>query len=137
MTSSLPERIVRPALVLMGVFTAIPVMALIDPGQLESYGVTDPGPVLLTLLQHRGIFQLLLGAALVWAAFRPDVRAPIAVAAIVSKGGALALTLSRPEALENSSAVAMVFDPICLLLLGVMLADILLGTRRNRPQVAA
>jgi hypothetical protein len=53
------ESIIRSALILMGVFTAVPVHSLVEPGQLEAYGVADPDPIVLTLLQHRGVFQLL------------------------------------------------------------------------------
>jgi hypothetical protein len=116
--------VVRSGLVIMGVLTAMPVLSLIDPAQLESYGVVDPDPTVLTLLQHRGVFQLLLGAALVWSAFRPNVRVPVAIGAILSKGIALGLTVSRPSVLEEASTVAMVFDPICLVLLTALLADI-------------
>lgn len=84
----------------------------------------------VALLQHRGIFQLLLGAALVWAALRPDIRVPVAIAAIVSKGVALALTVSRPDVLAESRAVAMVFDPICLVLLTALLIHT--GVRARR-----
>lgn len=131
------EGIIRTALVSMGVLTAFPVLALVDPTQLESYGVSDPDPIVLTLLQHRGVFQLLLGAALVWAAFRPGVRVPVAVGAITSKGAALALTASRPEVLAESSPVAMVFDPVCLVLLTALLVDTAVGRRRAARAGAA
>lgn len=137
MPSSTRERTIRAALVVMGVFTAIPVQSLVNPSQLESYGVIDPDPIVLTLLQHRGIFQLLLGAALVWAALRADVRVPVAIAAIVSKGVALALTVSRPEVLEESSAVAMVFDPICIVLLTALLIDTGVRSRGHRAEPVA
>ncbi|ADB31042.1 conserved hypothetical protein [Kribbella flavida DSM 17836] len=125
----IPERVIRVTLLLMGVLTATPALALVDPGQLASYGVSDPDPVVLTLLQHRGIFQLLLGAALVWAAFRADVRVPVAIAAVVSKGGALMLTLFRPDVRAEASAVAMVFDPICIVLLTALLVHVAVRTR--------
>ncbi len=73
MPSRIRETIIRAVLILMGVLTATPVLSLVNPSQLEAYGVIDPDPIVLTLLQHRGIFQLLLGAALVWAALRPDI----------------------------------------------------------------
>lgn len=130
MPGRIRETIIRAVLILMGVLTATPVLSLVNPSQLEAYGVIDPDPIVLTLLQHRGIFQLLLGAALVWAALRPDIRVPVAIAAIVSKGVALALTVSRPDVLAESSAVAMVFDPICLVLLTALLIDT--GVRARR-----
>lgn len=116
-------------LLVMGVLTATPVQALVDPSQLQAYGVSDPAPAELTLLQHRAVYQLLLGAALVWAALRPDVRVPVAVAAMLSKGIALAMTVSRPEVLATANPVALVFDPLCLLVLGGYLVH---RARRSR-----
>ncbi|MGW2092140.1 hypothetical protein [Promicromonospora sukumoe] len=129
--TSIREGITRTALVAMGVLTAFPVLSLVNPAQLESYGVVDPDPIVLTLLQHRGVFQLLLGAALVWAAFRPGVRVPVALAAIVSKGVALGLTVSRPDVLAEASTTVLVFDPVCLVLLTALLADVAVGRRRR------
>lgn len=130
MTLTRKEIAVRSALIFMGVFTAMPVLALVNPGQLASYGVIDPDPIVLTLLQHRGVLQLALGASLVYAAFKPNIRVAVALAAIVTKGGALLLTASRPEVLAEASQVMLVFDPLCILLLGAILVDI----ARNRSR---
>lgn len=137
MSSRSLEVVVRSTLVLMGVLTTFPVLSLVDPTQLASYGVVDPDPIVLTLLQHRGIFQLLLGGALVWSALRPDVRVPVALATITSKAGALLLTVSRPEVLAEASTVAMIFDPICIGLLGAMLVGIAVRARRSRSRMIA
>lgn len=137
MPNRVREWMVRIVLITIGVLTATPVLSLVSPAQLESYGVVDPDVIVLTLLQHRGVLQLLLGAALVWAAFRPDVRVAVAIAAVVSKGAFLALILSRPEARAESSAVAMVFDPISIVLLGVLLIDIGVRARRRRTEPVA
>ena len=123
------EAATRGALVVMGLFTAVPVMALFQPEQLESYGIVDPEPMVLTLLQHRGVFQLLAGAALVWAAFRRDVRLPIAAGVILSKGVALALTFSRPEAQEQANSFIQGFDLACIAVLVVIIATSVAGSR--------
>ncbi len=124
MSLTAKEIAIRSAFVLMGVLTATPVLALINPAQLESYGVLNPGAVELSLLQHRGLLQFALGASLVYAAFRPDVRVAVALAAIVTKGGFLLLTFTRPEVLAKGSMVAMVFDPLCIVLLTAILVDV-------------
>lgn len=124
---------VRVVLIVMGVLTATPVLAVIDPGRLGSYGVVDPDLVVLTLLQHRGVLQLALGAALVWAAVRPDVRVPIAAAAITTKGVGLALTLSRPEVAAVASPVPLVFDAVSIVVLSALVVD---AIRRRRVQAA-
>lgn len=123
------EIAVRSAFIFMGVFTTTPVLAVLNPAQLESYGVIDPNSIVLTLLQHRGLLQFVLGAALVYAAFKPDIRVAVALASIFTKGGNLLLTYLRPEVFAEASTVAMVFDPLCIVLLVAILVDI--GRRRG------
>lgn len=130
MRSRASEFAVRVALVVMGVFTAVPALALVQPDQLESsYGVTDPDPMLLTLLQHRGMLQLLAGAALIWAAARPGVRIPVALGLVVAKTTALALTASRPEAQDRASAFIQGFDVVCVVALLWIIAATLRSAR--------
>lgn len=133
MSLTAKEIAIRSAFILMGVLTATPVLALINPAQLESYGVANPGAVELSLLQHRGLLQFALGASLVYAAVRPDVRVAVAIAAIVTKGGFLLLTLMRPDVLAKANMVAMIFDPLCILLLTATLVDIF---RKQSPNAA-
>jgi hypothetical protein len=126
------ELAIRISLVVMGVFTALPVLALVQPGQLESsYGVTDPDPMVLTLLQHRGMLQLLAGAALVWAAVRPAVRVPISLGVVAAKTTALALTVIRPDAQAQASAVIQGFDIACV----IALLAIAVASRSRRPSI--
>ncbi|RWI50263.1 MAG: hypothetical protein EOR16_30720 [Mesorhizobium sp.] len=124
------EIAIRSALIFMGVFTTTPALAVINPAQLESYGVIDPNSIVLTLLQHRGLLQFALGASLVYAAFKPDIRVAAALAAIFTKGGGLLITYSRPEVFAEASQVAMVFDPLCIVLLAAILVDIALQRGR-------
>jgi hypothetical protein len=134
MRSRAAEIAARVSLVAMGVFTAVPALALVRPDQLESsYGVTDPDPMLLTLLQHRGMLQLLAGAALIWAAVRPGVRIPVAVGLVVAKTTALLLTATRPEAQAQASAFIQGFDVVCV----VVLLAIIAGTLRSSHVAAS
>lgn len=127
----------RTSLVVMGVFTALPALALVRPDQLESsYGVTDPDPMLLTLLQHRGMLQLLAGAALVWAAARPGVRIPVAAGVAVAKTTALVLTATRPEAQAQASQVIQGFDVVCVIALLVIIAGTLRSGAASRAATA-
>lgn len=72
----------------MGVLTATPVLSVVDSGQLASYGVRTPDPVVTAVLQHRGVLQLALGTAIAWAALDRRIRVPILFAATATKGGA-------------------------------------------------
>jgi membrane glycosyltransferase len=129
------EPAIRIALIATGVFTAVPVLAVIDPSQLASYGVTEPEPMELTLLQHRAVFQLLAGTALVWAAFRRDVRVPVALAVIVSKGSALLLTVTRPEAQALANPAIQLFDLACVVILSWLVVSTLV--RRSAARTRA
>lgn len=125
------EIAIRSALIVMGVLTATPALSLVNPAQLESYGVVNPNSIVLTLLQHRGLLQFALGASLVYAAVKPDIRVAAAIASIFTKGGGLLITYSRPEVFAEASEVAMVFDPLCIVLLTAILVDIALQRWRT------
>jgi hypothetical protein len=125
------EALTRVALIAIGTFTAFPVLSVFQPAQLEStYGVADLEPMALTLLQHRGVLQLLAGMAMVWAAFRPEVRMPVAAAVIVAKGSALALTVTRPEAQAMANPAIQLFDLASIAILAVIAIRSLRAERR-------
>lgn len=143
--SVLPPRTVRPrsarewavlaTLVVVGALTTTPALALLDPAQLAGYGVTDPDIVELTLLQHRGALQLALGAAIVWAAVDRRVRVPVLLAATVTKGTGVALTLTRPEVFAAAPGnVGLYFDLVCLVVLPSVAVRTLAGARRERAR---
>jgi hypothetical protein len=112
------EPVVRTGLVLIGLITTGPVLALVDPGTLEwGYGIGDVEGMTLALLQHRGMLQLLLGAALVWAAFFRPARLAAALAAITGKTTFLALILPDPVLRTDLALFSAVFDLTCVVLL--------------------
>lgn len=111
--------------------TASPFLAVLDPAVLAtSYGVSDPTPAELVLLQHRGVLQLLVGSALIWAAFVPAVRIPAAAATIVSKGMAVFLFVSTPGSIQGELDRNLTFDVISSILLLGVIADTLVRRRR-------
>lgn len=114
-------RLVRVALVVMGVVTATPALALVDVYALEwTYGLTDTDPMTTALLQHRGMLQLLLGAALVWAAFFPAARIGVALGAIAGKATFLALLLPDPMLRGDVATFSIVFDVACVVFLAAL-----------------
>ncbi|KAA9154808.1 hypothetical protein FPZ12_031090 [Amycolatopsis acidicola] len=129
MTALRGENLPRALLVLLGVLTMLPVLALADASVLEtSYGVTDPEPMTLALLQHRGMLQLLLGAMIVWAAFHRPARVPAAIAAVLGKGTFLALILSDVDLRAEVPWYTVVFDALCI----VVLTTVAIVDGRNR-----
>lgn len=110
--------VLTSALVSIGVLTMTPALALVDPAALGSYGVVDPAPPTLSLLQHRGVLQLALGAAIVWAAFDARVRVAILLGATLTKSAGVLLTVTRPEVYAVASGnVGLWFDLVCLVVL--------------------
>lgn len=128
------EPTIRIALILMGAITATPALALIDTYALEvTYQVTGAGPMEVALLQHRGMLQLVLGAALVWAAFFPPARIAASAAAITTKATFLALILPDPELRGDLALFSTVFDLTCIVVLTGLIAHRLAGRRRQAP----
>lgn len=98
--------------------TATPVLSVVDSGQLASYGVRTPDPVVTAVLQHRGVLQLALGTAIAWAGIDRRVRVPILFAATATKGGSVLLTPIRPEVRAAAPrTIGTWFDRVCLGLL--------------------
>ncbi|MEV8635069.1 hypothetical protein AB0395_25770 [Streptosporangium sp. NPDC051023] len=120
-STSRGETAVRAAFTVTGLITTLPILALVNTAMLEmNYGVSDPGPMVLALLQHRGVLQLLLGAALIWAAFFPPVRLAAAPAAILAKSAFLGLILPNAAARPDLSTLSIVFDLSCIVVLALV-----------------
>lgn len=136
--SSVPRReiTIRVVLAVMGVITTAPALALVDVGALETgYGVSNPEPMTLALLQHRGIMQLVLGAALVWAAFFPPARLAAALGAITTKSTFLSLVL--PDAtLRSEVRPAIVFDATCIVVLAALAVHQVHAMRARQARLA-
>ncbi|GAA2083370.1 hypothetical protein GCM10009780_21990 [Actinomadura alba] len=120
----------------LGVITATPALAVGWQGALEfGYGLGDePDPMVLALLQHRGVLQGALGSALIWAAYRPAVRVPVAVTAIITKSSFIALMFSLPDSSWRDAASGVLFDVVTIALLAFIAVR---QVRAGRTVVAA
>ena len=79
------NRIAMACLTLAGIIHILPLAGALGAGQLSRlYGVAVEDPNLGILLQHRAVLFGLLGALLVAAAFRPELRAVALIAGLVS-----------------------------------------------------
>lgn len=122
MTSPRPVRPIDTGLTALlwaiGIMTAVPALALVAPGILEtSYSVTTSDPTIVTLLRHRGALQGLLGAAIIWSALVPPVRPVICLGAAASKLTGLALVLPDPVTRSAVSGAILAFDAVSIVLL--------------------
>ena len=79
------NRITIACLALAGIIHLFPLPGVLGAGQLTRlYGVSADDPNLGILLRHRAVLFGLLGALLIAAAFRPDLRAVALIAGLVS-----------------------------------------------------
>lgn len=125
----------RVLLTIIGVITATPAFALFSPGLLESsYGLADPDQMTTALLQHRGVLQAALGAAIIWGAFFLPALVPAAATAIVTKTTFLALTVVDAGMRADMNFISLVFDPLAIVILSVV---IVLHIRETRPTATA
>ena len=74
-------------LVATGLYTAVAVLQLFAPRTSLAviFGIQTDDRFTLLLARHWGLLAALVGGLLVYAAFHPEVRAPVVVVAIVEK----------------------------------------------------
>lgn len=79
------SRLVTAALIVAGLIHLVPVTGVAGAERLAAlYGFPMADPNLLILMRHRAVLFGLLGAFLVYAAFRPALQPPAFVAGFVS-----------------------------------------------------
>lgn len=89
------NRITIACLALAGIIHLLPLPGVLGAGQLRRlYGVAADDPNLAILLQHRAVLFGLLGALLVVAAFRPQLRTVALIMGLASAVSFLVITWS-------------------------------------------
>lgn len=79
-------------LLVVGLINLAPVAGVLSAGRLQSlYGLDFTDPDLVLMMRHRALLFGLLGAFIVFAAFRPALQPLAMVAALVSMAGFLVL----------------------------------------------
>ncbi|APW42615.1 hypothetical protein [Rhodoferax saidenbachensis] len=113
-----------------GVLTCTMVYAAIDPqGALRNtFGATLEGPLANIVVRNWGALITLVGALLIYGAYRPASRALVLTIAVVSKLIFIVLVLVYGQAYLGKAGVAVVFD-----LLVVALFVVHLGQLRSGP----
>ena len=87
--------IIAACLTLAGIIHLLPLPGVLGAGRLTRlYGVAADDPNLGILLQHRAVLFGLLGALLVAAAFRPELRAIALIAGLLSTVSVLVIAWS-------------------------------------------
>jgi hypothetical protein len=123
--------VVSTSLLVAGIIHLIPLIGIVGPGKLEAlYGLDFTDPNLSILMQHRAALIGMLGAFLVYAAFRPALQALALVTGLSSVVSFLFLAMSYGDYNPLIGKV-VVADIVALvvLLVGVMAY---IGRRRRR-----
>jgi len=105
-------------LVIAGVIHLLPLAGVLGGSHLYSlYGVKIEDPNLLILMRHRAVLFALLGALLVYAAFKPSFHAVAILGGLVSATAFLWLAMITSE--YNSSMTKVLYADViaivCLL----------------------
>ena len=104
-----------------GVLTCTMLYAVIDPqGALRStFGTTLEGPLANIVVRNWGALITLVGALLIYGAFRPASRPLVLTVAVVSKLIFITLVLVYGQAYLGQAGSVIVFDVVAVLLLSV------------------
>lgn len=115
------DRIASALLVLVGVLNLTPATVFFVPSQMGSlYGLELPADDLGIIVRHRAVLLGLLGAAMIYAAFRKNAVVPVVTGAMIGKVAFLFLVWSVTHTAEMEG-VAM-FDIGAIAALVVVLA---------------
>jgi hypothetical protein len=91
------QKIVSFLLTATAVIHLLPLVGVLGPQRLQAlYGLAFDEPNLLILMQHRAVLFGLLGAFLLWAAFKPALVALALLAGLVSVLSFLGFALAAP-----------------------------------------
>ena len=115
----------KAVMIVSGLLTATMIQAAFDPqGALRStFGEGLQGPLAEVVVRNWAILIALMGALLVYGAFRPAVRPPVLVAAGLSKLAFIALVLSHgTRYLGHTAGIAVAIDSAMVLVFAAYLA---------------
>jgi hypothetical protein len=127
MSNLIIERLVQGLLTLVGIVNLLPLLGVLGAAQLRQlYGVEVADNGLALLMRHRAVLLALIGAGLLWAAARADMRLPFILAAVVSKAAFLALWRQHAPATAEIARVAWI-DVGALAVLAVVVALMMLA----------
>ena len=119
-------RLVAGCLLLLALIHLLPVAGVSGGAALrEGYGLGPLDPAELLLLRHRALLFGLLGAALLYALWRPSVRTPVLLASLLADLGFLLLAWpwqDLPTALQGVVKADVVAVALALLALGAQRA---------------
>jgi hypothetical protein len=110
---------IRPVMLVSGGLTATMIYAAIAPEAAlrSSFGETLTGPLAQVVVRNWGALIAMVGAALIYGAYRPAVRPLVLVIAGASKAVFIALVLSQGgRYLSHQAGIAVAVDSVMIML---------------------
>jgi hypothetical protein len=101
---------IKPILIVSGVATAAAIAVFFAPTSvLDMYFDNVPSDALsLAIARHWGLMIFCIGALIVWAAFRPELRTPVLIFACLEKIALVIAVFALPlQAKPQASVVAL------------------------------
>lgn len=115
------DKIVSIILIIVGIINLLPLVVFFDPAKTAKlYGVPIEGESLLILMRHRGVLLGLVGAMLIYVAFRREFRLFAIALALISKLTFIFLTFTAPDYTNEVRQVALIDVGAIILLLSVL-----------------
>ena len=101
-----------------GVITCSMLLATVNPqaGLMNTFGASIDGPIAEIVVRNWGALIGLVGGMLIYAAFKPELRAFVLVIACISKLTFISLVLTFGSQFMGKAIVAVVFDSIVVAL---------------------
>lgn len=91
------DKLISALLIVAGIIHLLPISGLLGAERLAAlYGLSFSEPNLLILMRHRAVLFGLLGALLVWAAFRPALQPAAMLGGLASVLSFLLLAWASP-----------------------------------------
>jgi hypothetical protein len=120
--------IVTGLVLLVGVLNLTPAIVFFAPERsLSLYGIELSEPNLSIVMRHRAVLLGLLGAALIYGAFRIEFLVPVIVAALIGKAAFLFLVYSSTGANAEIGRVALFDIGATAILLTALLLHLFAG----------
>lgn len=114
------EKIIAGLFLLVGIVNVLPVVAFFDPSKtVRLYGVPVEGESLTILMRHRGVLLALVGAVLIFAAFKPEFRLFAVGLALASKLAFIFLTFGSAGPTPEIRQVALIDVGAIVVLLAI------------------
>ena len=119
------NRLSAALLVIAGVIHLLPLPGALGAASLQRlYAISLTDPALLVLMQHRAVMFGLLGALLVAAAWRPELRLVASSAGLVSALSFIAIAWSHGNPSPAITRIVLADVAAVACLVGVMLIEL-------------